>query len=72
MTKKCPDEILTVVSFDQKVNSETMSDLKERLQTQNYLRKELLTYQKDRTAIIFKHFLEAFRTQNLLYFGARP
>ena len=37
-----------------------MSDLKKRLQTQNYLRKEPLTYQKAQTATIFKQFLEAF------------
>ena len=37
-----------------------MSDLKKRLQTQNYFWKEPLTYQKAQTATIFKQFLEAF------------
>ena len=37
-----------------------MSDLTKRLQTQNYLRKETLTYQKAQMATIFKQFLEAF------------
>ena len=46
-----------------------MYDLKKRLQTQNYLRKEPLTYQKAQTSTIFKQFLEAFRTHNLVYFG---
>ena len=60
MTGKCPDEILKVVCFEQKVNSETMSDLKKRLQTQNDLQNEPVTYQKGLTATIFKQLLEAF------------
>ena len=61
MTGKSPDKMFKKLSaFDKKVNSETMSDVKKRLQTQNYLRKEPLTYQKAQTATIFKQFLEAF------------
>ena len=63
MFGKCPENVRNmfekiekVVPFDQKVNSETMFDYKKRLQTQNYLRNEPVTYQKAQTATICKQF----------------
>ena len=51
MSGKCSENVRKmsgknekVVRFDQKDNSETMFDYKKRLQTQNYLRKEPVTY----------------------------